>query len=340
MIIFFSIIILFSCYLLFVVLANKSSKPSTKIAILNEPKNIVSFLEKEISITIWNIGYAGLGKNSDFITDGGKRFFPPSRNEVNKNLIGIQKLLKNINSDIYMLQEVSEKSPLSFLIPVRTQIISLFLEFFVVYRGDIASKYLPWPLKVNHGTLTIAKAKSLLNMVVNLPFEPNLLLGMLKRNYGLLVTQFAIENSNKQWVIVNLHLSAFDKDGATRQKQFDAVFAFAKKEYQKGNYVILGGDWNMELLKSDFTHTTDKKHLFWRIEFPIERLPKGWKIGADNKTPTVRTNNKPYIKGENHTSIIDGFIVSPNVKINNVNTLDINFEHTDHQPVSGSFSTK
>lgn len=340
MVIFFLIIILFVFYLLFVVLVNKSSKPSTKITILNEPKNIVGFLEKEISITIWNIGYAGLGKNSDFITDGGKRFFPPSYSEVKKNLAGIKKLLKNLSSDIYMLQEVSEKSPLSFLIPVRAQIIYLFPKFLAVFRGDIASKYLPWPLKVNHGTLTIAKARSLSNRVVNLPFEPNLMLGVLKRNYGLLVTHFAIKNSDKQWVIVNLHLSAFDENGATRQKQFDAVFAFAQEEYQKGNYVILGGDWNMELTKSDFAHKTDKKHLFWRIEFPANHLPKGWKIGVDKKTPTVRTNYKPYIKGENHTSIIDGFIISPNVKINSVNTLDLNFEHTDHQPVNGIFSTK
>jgi len=175
--------------------------------------------------------------------------------------------------------------------------------------------------------------------VIKLPLEPTCLAGIIRRNYALLVTRFAIKGSPAQWVIVNLHLAAFDHEGATRQKQFQAVFAFAGKEYQKGNFVVLGGDWNMALTKTGFPHTTDMKLLFWLIDLPKENLSPGWKIACDPTVPSVRTNYQPYVKGENYTTIIDGFIISPNVTINALKTTDTGFEHSDHMPVSATLST-
>jgi endonuclease/exonuclease/phosphatase family metal-dependent hydrolase len=338
--IFFILLGAFLFYLLAVVLVNRNKMPDEKISLLNAPKNLNEKFDTNISILTWNIGYAGLGKESDFTTDGGKSFFPPSRKIVKKNLNGIEKILKSQKSDIFLLQEVSDSSPLSFLVPVRKRIISLFPNFLAIFRGDIASKLLPYPFRVNHGVLSLAKANIKSSDIVTLPLEPTLMLGLLRRRYGLLVSRFAIKNSDKLWVVVNLHLAAFDENGATRQKQFDRVFAFAQKEYEKGNHVVLGGDWNMELAKSNFPHETDKKHFFWHINFPTERLLKGWQIGVDKTTPTVRSNNKPYVKGENYTLIIDGYIVSPNVNIEQVKTIDTDFECTDHLPIVGIFSTK
>ncbi len=338
--IFLAILILFILYLLVVVLLNRSAKPVSKVKLLQKPTQTPSEAENEISILIWNIGYAGLGKNSDFVMDGGEMFFPPSRHEVKQNLQAIKTLLKKQNADFYLLQEISDKSPLSFLVNVRGQIIKSFPNFWGFFRGDILSIFLPFPIRVNHGSLTLSKFKAISFDVVSLPFEPTRLLGLLLRRYGILVSRYKIKNSDKEWVIANLHLAAFDEKGATRQKQIDAVFAFAEFEYKKGNFVILGGDWNMELTKSNFPHKTKKKHLFWRVNFPIKRLPKGWQIGTDKTKPSVRTMNKPYIRGENYTSIIDGYIVSPNVKLKKISTIDTDFKNTDHLPINGIFSTK
>ncbi|MDE2112896.1 MAG: hypothetical protein KGJ79_17295, partial [Alphaproteobacteria bacterium] len=52
----------------------------------------------------------------------------------------------------------------------------------------------------------------------------------------------------------------------------------------------------------------------------------------DPHVPTVRTNNQPYRPGVNYTAIIDGFLVSPNVEIDSVTTIDTGFQFTDHQP--------
>ncbi len=42
----------------------------------------------------------------------------------------------------------------------------------------------------------------------------------------------------------------------------------------------------------------------------------------------------------NYTSVIDGFLVSPNVEIASVKTLDLGFAHSDHNPVRVKLRTK
>lgn len=327
-------------YIWLVVWMNRNRPPGDKISALNHPANLPTKLGATIHIATWNIGYAGLGRLSDFVTDGGKSRFPPSSEAVAENLDAIVETLAETQADIFLLQEVSDKSPLSYWHPVRARIVESLPGRIAFFRSDISSWGLPWPLRIVHGTLTLSNAAPTSKQMVKLLAEPTFLGGIIKRNYGLLVTRFAIEGSRNHWVVVNLHLAAFDPEGATRHKQLEAVLDFAKTEYEKGNYVVLGGDWNLRLLKKEFPHTTDLEQLFWLVDLPEEKLPPGWKTACDKTLPTVRTNYQPYVKGENYTAIIDGFIVSPNVTINSVATTDTGFEHTDHMPVSASFSTK
>jgi len=248
--------------------------------------------------------------------------------------------LRNLPGEILLLQEVSVCSPLSFWLPVRHKIIKSLPENLALFRPDISTWGLPWPLKIAHGTMTLCPVRPAGSQLVKLPQEPTLVGGFIKRNYALMVTRFDIEGDPGQWVIINLHLAAFDAQGATRLQQLGAVFAFAQQEYEQGNFVVLGGDWNMVLAKTDFPHTAELKHLLWLVDLPRKKIPPGWKIACDPDAPSVRTNHQPYVKGENHTAIIDGFITSPNVAVNSTATTDTGFEHTDHMPVSASFSTK
>jgi len=39
------------------------------------------------------------------------------------------------------------------------------------------------------------------------------------------------------------------------------------------------------------------------------------------------------VKGVNGTTTIDYFIVSPNIKVLQTKTIDLNFENSDHNPV-------
>ncbi len=130
-----------------------------------------------------------------------------------------------------------------------------------------------------------------------------------------------------------MHLAAFDPDAAVRTRQLRELMAWAQRQYENGQHVVLAGDWNFRIAETNFPNTTDERFLFWLFPFPQEALPEGWRIGADASVPSVRTNYQPYAPGENYVTTIDGFIVSPNVAIESLSGVDLGFEHTDHQPV-------
>ena len=52
-------------------------------------------------------------------------------------------------------------------------------------------------------------------------------------------------------------------------------------------------------------------------------------------TPSCRLLNHPYDPNPagNQFYVIDGFILSPNVRLDRVETMDHQFQYTDHNPV-------
>ena len=56
--------------------------------------------------------------------------------------------------------------------------------------------------------------------------------------------------------------------------------------------------------------------------------------------PTCRALDKPYDGDRTGlvSYVIDGFIVSSNVKVNSVETIDLNFRNSDHHPVAMEFT--
>ena len=67
-------------------------------------------------------------------------------------------------------------------------------------------------------------------------------LAMLKRCF--MVQKFPLGNG-KELLIVNLHNSTFDDKGQLRLEELKELGSFLETEYMKGNYVVTGGDWNM-----------------------------------------------------------------------------------------------
>ena len=78
----------------------------------------------------------------------------------------------------------------------------------------------------------------------------------------------------------------------------------------------------------------------WLVELPKDFTDGGFKWAVDPFVMTVRDDVKKYVEGENFVTIIDGFIVSPNVEIVNVQGKDLKFENSDHNPVSAVFKLK
>ncbi len=292
-----------------------------------------------ITVLNWNIGYAGLGKESDFIMDGGENLLPPSEEIVRKNLGGIQAVLKENKADFIFIQEVSEPDMLNLGVDVLDGVKDPLKDYDWLFSYDIRTQFIPKNAAVKHGLASFARVDTAPVRLIRLPLEPTRLQGILQRQYHIQAREFTDANGN-QWALLNLHLSAFDEGGNVRMKQVDKVIGIADELYAQGKYVVIGGDWNMQLAPTDFTYTTEKEDLFWLAVFPHDKVKNGWQIVADTNTPTVRSNERPYLAGENYTTVIDGYFVSPNVEVVSVKTINTDFEYTDHQPVAGVFKAK
>jgi endonuclease/exonuclease/phosphatase family metal-dependent hydrolase len=288
-----------------------------------------------LSVTIWNLGYAGLGAESDFSVDGGKNYLPPSRAVTNKNLRNIALELDSIGADVILLQETARGSLLTRGADSVAAAGQALEGRDNAFSADFASRLMPPPLRARHGLFSSVGVGGATREIVMLPLEPQYILGMTQRLYHLHVIRLPAPGGD--WTVVNVHLSAFDEGANVRLEQMRAVIAFAEAEYAKGNRVVIGGDWNYEFHRPSRPYTTEEKYLFWVHPFPYEELPAGWSAAFDRETPTVRTNERPYVKGENFTTVIDGFVISPNVRAESVRVRDLDFQYSDHQPVDARF---
>lgn len=67
----------------------------------------------------------------------------------------------------------------------------------------------------------------------------------LDRCYSL--SRLPVEDG-RELCLYNLHLSAYTSDGAIATEQLKLLCADMAAEYQRGNYVIAGGDFNKDVL--------------------------------------------------------------------------------------------
>lgn len=293
---------------------------------------------KEYSITSINIGYGGLGETEDFFMDGGEKIRPESKAEVENNIRHIKEKLQNLDSDFYILQEVDEDSKRSYNI---NQVEGLLLNNMAgSFAYNFKVPYVPFPFppigKVNSGLLSMAKYTIQDSERVSLPnpFSWPLRTANLKR--AMIITRYPIQDTEKELVIINFHLEAYDS-GEGKIAQTKLLSEIISKEYEKGNWVVAGGDWNQTLIKD---YEADPALLTEWTAPTVEwdSLPK-WEMGVDAKTPTNRSLIKPYVGNKDKLAkfYIDGYIVSPNVQIIETEVSSMDFEYSDHEPVHMRF---
>jgi endonuclease/exonuclease/phosphatase family metal-dependent hydrolase len=147
-----------------------------------------------------------------------------------------------------------------------------------------------------------------------------------------LVMRFRLQNGS-EFVLINTHNSVFDEEGELRKKELKKLNDFMSMEYRKGNFVVAGGDWNQNPrgFKGKKIESGDKVK---EITLPFSsEIFDGWQFVFDPLLPTNRDVDMNYLKGITKTTIIDYFVVSPNVTVESINTISTGFEYADHQPV-------
>jgi endonuclease/exonuclease/phosphatase family metal-dependent hydrolase len=333
----FSILILcvfiFASFLIYSTVSDYQPEPETIISKNNTVQKIP--VAATLDFMIWNIGYCGLSKDMDFFYAGGKNV-RPAKSIVENNLSRIKSFIKNqTHIDFFLFQEVDVKSKRGYGTNQYNEIIKLFPDYHSSFGKNYDVTFIPIPVsepmgKVKSGLQTLSKYKP--ESVVRHSFPGNYSwpksLFMLDRCF--LVTRYPLEN-DKQLVVINTHNSAYD-DGNLRKGQMDYLSKFLTNEYSRGNYIIVGGDWNQcpPDFKPEFKgNIMDNTN---RMDITKDFMPD-WKWIYPKNTPTNRRVDIPYSKETTLTTVLDFFLLSPNIDAVELNGINLDFEHSDHNPV-------
>jgi len=296
-----------------------------------------------IEIFNWNIGYGGLGADMSFFYDGGEKV-RTTKEQTNENLKEILNIIDDYKAvDFLLFQEVDLNSRRSYGIN-QMEMISTELNDFV---GQIAINYkvmfVPVPPtnpmgRVRSGIVTYSRVEPV--EMVRYSF-----LGNYSWPKGLFMLDrcFMVHRYNtsdgKQLLIINTHNEAYDT-GFLRKEQMNMMKEFLLSEYQKGNYIMVGGDWNQNPPVTGQIESVTKDGHLTRIRISDDFLPEGWSWVFSDSIPTNRMIDKAYDAKTTETTVIDFFLLSPNLEKIDQQNIDLKFKNSDHNPVFISFKFK
>jgi len=331
------LLILAGVFLLFLLYASLDNYHPEAVVVQNmeKPPDILDD-SASYKLLIWNIGYAGLDASMDFFYDGGKQM-RPDRETVWRNLEGIKQTLQPyLNYDFVLLQEVDKDSKRSYHLDEYAAIQDEFRDHHSFFGKNYDVFFVPIPLKepmgkVESGLMTLSQPYP--NSVERHAFPGNYAwpMGLFMLDRCFLVSRYVMANS-RELVVINTHNSAYD-DGSLRAAQMDYLRDYLLSEYGQGNYVIVGGDWNqtpygIEPQLSNHRFDTDNL-TYVEKDYPAP----GWIWAYDPRLPTNRRVKTPYDEASTLTTIIDCFLLSPNLQVLELTTLDLGFQYSDHQAV-------
>lgn len=328
---------------------------------------------EELTATSFNVGFGAYSKNFSFFMDRGIEadgtlntgYYGKaiSKEDVLKNMTGMSKAAKKIDSDFILFQEVDVDATRSYHVNQNEFLKEDFSEYDSTMCLNFDSAYLFYPLYDPHG-----KSKAGLNT-----YSKYALHDFERKEYTIatdfskffdLDRCFSVQrttvDNGKELVIINSHMSAYDEGGKIRNKQIHELNDYMKQEMDKGNYVVCGGDFNHDLLTNNPMYPQ-----YTKVNFPfkdmVTQLKPDWisfmfeddgstpfdsrlKIIASDNEPSCRGCDIPWERGYTFVTEVDGFIVSDNVNVKKVVTTRVDepdgFTYSDHQPVTITFELK
>jgi endonuclease/exonuclease/phosphatase family metal-dependent hydrolase len=279
--------------------------------------------DSTVSLLIWNIGYAGLGKESDFFYDGGTTV-RMGRDITAKNLDGILATLSAMDSvDIILLQEVDTLAKRSWWTNQFSALKDALPGHGAAFTLNYNVDFVPIPFldpmgRVMGGLASFGRFATTSDLRYQFPSS----FGWPDRIYFLdrcFLEQRIPLADGRELVIINTHNSAFD-DGSLKAAEMAYLREHLLREERKGNPVIVGGDWNQGAPGTGFQEVGNP-------------FIEGWQWAYDTSFGTNRDLKAAYVAGRTETFVIDFFLVSPGVEVQEVRVIDLGFENSDHQPV-------
>ena len=313
--------------------------------------------EKNYSALTYNIGFGAYTPDFSFFMDGGKSSWAKSKDSVKETIKGAGELVASKDPDFALVQEIDLDATRSYHVNEYSILKENIPAYNCVFAQNYDSAFLFYPFTQPHG-----KSKAGLALFSKYPIT-----GSMRRSFPIStsftkffdldrcysISRVPVDNG-KELVIFELHMSAYGNSDAIREGQIRMLSEDMQKEYEAGNYVICGGDFNHDLKAADTqskasdadnnTQTGSEDSAepeSWAYPFPRSELPEHFSFCLDqlsedeknNLWNSARNADMEYVPGETYTVTLDGFIISDNVECTKYENVNTGYSYSDHDPV-------
>lgn len=320
--------------------------------------------EKNYSALTYNIGFGAYTPDFSFFMDGGKSSWAKSKDSVKETIKGAGELVASKDPDFALVQEIDLDATRSYHENEYSILKENIPAYNCVFAQNYDSAFLFYPFTQPHG-----KSKAGLALFSKYPIT-----GSLRRSFPIStsftkffdldrcysISRVPVDNG-KELVIFELHMSAYGNSDAIREGQIRMLSEDMQKEYEAGNYVICGGDFNHDLKAADTqskasdasnntqTDSGDSAEPeSWAYPFPRSELPEHFSFCLDqlsedeknNLWNSARNADMEYVPGKTYTVTLDGFIISDNVECTKYENVNTGYSYSDHDPVYMEFQLK
>ncbi|SMC48298.1 Metal-dependent hydrolase, endonuclease/exonuclease/phosphatase family [Oscillospiraceae bacterium] len=338
-----SFVVLFGIYFVYVLLAYYRLDDNLALDVVTTTDSFkVCTTGEEYTIGSYNIGFGAYTPEYSFFMNGGKYSWAMSEEGLHENIDCIAGEIMSLEPDIMLIQEVDFGGTRTYHFDERARLEEMLDPGSFVFAQNYDSPYLFWPIYQPHGAnksgiLTYAQFQITSSLRRSLPISESFSkLVDLDRCYS--ISRIPVDNGH-ELIIINIHMSAYGSSPAIREGQIGMLVDDIQREYEAGNYVIVGGDYNHNLRDE-----IDPNAPGWAQRFPRESLPQGFALGfdicegeCDITHNTGRASEEPFDPDTTYTVTLDGFIVSDNITVTGYRTVDTGFIFSDHDPVVMEF---
>ena len=342
-----AVILIVAGYLLYVVVSYKRV-PDNQVLSVDVVDVADPYIETDTTYRIisYNIGFGAYTPDYSFFMDGGKSSWAKSESALNENLSAMTAWLCGQEPDFALFQEVDVDGTRTYHVNELSYLEDNLLFSNYAFAQNFDSAFLFYPLTEPHGAnksgiLTGSNVAITSALRRSLPVSDSFSkLVDLDRCYS--ISRIPVSDG-KELVLFNVHLSAYGSDESVREGQLGMLTADLQAEYDKGNYIICGGDFNHNLRIGGSEKAPD-----WALPFPREKLPSCMTIAFDLLNGqegsglfidhnSCRNADEPYDPNTTFTVMADGFIVSDNVRVISYESVDLGYAYSDHDPVLMEF---
>ena len=339
-----TIVVLFGIYFIYVLKAYYRLEDNIVLDVVSTTDSYeICSTGEEYTIGSYNIGFGAYTPEYSFFMNGGKYSWAMSEDGLHENIDNIAGEIMSFDPDIMIVQEVDFGGTRTYHFDERARLEETITPGgSFVFAQNYDSPYLFWPLYQPHGAnrsgiLTYSRFEITDALRRSFPISESLSkLVDLDRCFS--ISRIPVENGH-ELIIINVHMSAYGSNPAIREGQLNMLYEEMTREYEAGNYVIVGGDFNHNL-RDEY----DPDAPGWAQRFPKEDLPSGFSLGFDScegeidiEHNTGRASEEPYDPASTYTVTLDGFIVSDNITVTTYSTIDTGYIYSDHDPVIMTF---